>query len=336
MSPSQPQDFASRSAAAMPRPVMPSAAHAEPPLGFAEFSRAVSESFVPLRVTAPSQGGFRGAVSVAVCDGVHASLVEAGQHTVERTPELIARDDTAYFKLSVQLSGTGMLVQDGREALLEPGDIAIYSTERPYVLEFNQDFRTLVLMFDHHTLGIAPDTLAQLTAVRMPHDSALTSVISPFLSGLASNLGVLNGPAGTRLSRAAVDLTTTLYSTELGAAASASPKAALTSTIMQYIDDHLGSSALDPQSIAAANHVSLRYLHALFSEQGTTVSTWVRERRLEYCRRDLTDPAFAALPVAAVAARWGFLDAAHFSRAFKTSFGLPPSELRRKALLDAA
>jgi len=33
-------------------------------------------------------------------------------------------------------------------------------------------------------------------------------------------------------------------------------------------------------------------------------------------------------PVAAIAARWGFVDAAHFSRAFKTAFGISPSEYR--------
>lgn len=305
------------------------------PLNFAEFSHAVSQSFVPLRVTAPAHRGFCGAIAAVERDGVHASVVEAGKHAVERTPELIARGDAPYFKLSVQLSGTGMLVQDGREALLSPGDIAIYSTERPYVLEFNREFSTLVLMFDHDALGIAPDTLSQMTAVCMRLDSALTRVITPFLTGLAANLDVLNGPAGTRLARAAVDLTTTLYAAELGSTASASPKAALTSSIMRYIDENLASTTLDPHGIAAANHVSVRYLHALFSEQGTTVSTWVRQRRLENCRRDLTAPEFADLPVAAIAARWGFIDAAHFSRAFKASFGCPPSELRRQ-VLDAA
>ncbi len=56
-----------------------------------------------------------------------------------------------------------------------------------------------------------------------------------------------------------------------------------------------------------------------------TVSTWIRTRRLEQCRRDLLDPMLADRPVAAIAARWGFVDAAHFSRAFKTAFGVSPA-----------
>ena len=40
------------------------------------------------------------------------------------------------------------------------------------------------------------------------------------------------------------------------------------------------------------------------------------------------DIVLAERPVAAVAARWGFVDAAHFSRAFKTTYGVSPSEYR--------
>ena len=60
--------------------------------------------------------------------------------------------------------------------------------------------------------------------------------------------------------------------------------------------------------IAAAHHISLRSLHQLFHDEGLTVAGWIRQRRLECCRRDLSDPALAARPVAAIAARWGFLE----------------------------
>ncbi|HYP73799.1 MAG TPA: helix-turn-helix domain-containing protein, partial [Microbacterium sp.] len=86
--------------------------------------------------------------------------------------------------------------------------------------------------------------------------------------------------------------------------------------------------ALSPGSIAAAHYISTRHLHGLFQEQGTTVSTWIRMRRLEQCRRDLADPLHAGSPVAAISARWGFVDAAHFSRSFKQAYGVSPSEYR--------
>jgi AraC-like DNA-binding protein len=54
----------------------------------------------------------------------------------------------------------------------------------------------------------------------------------------------------------------------------------------------------------------------------------IRQRRLDRCRRDLVDPALAARPVAATAARWGFVSVPHFHRLFRDTYGLPPAEFR--------
>ena len=67
----------------------------------------------------------------------------------------------------------------------------------------------------------------------------------------------------------------------------------------------------------------------MFHAADTTVSGWIRSRRLEHCRRDLRDPILLPRSVGVIAARWGFIDAAHFSRIFRTAFGEPPSSYRR-------
>jgi AraC-like DNA-binding protein len=85
---------------------------------------------------------------------------------------------------------------------------------------------------------------------------------------------------------------------------------------------------------ATAHHISLRYLHKLFEGQPTTASGWIRQRRLERCRRDLLDPALGDRSVGAIAARWGLIDAAHFSRLFRAAYGLPPGEYRLAAMAD--
>jgi AraC-like DNA-binding protein len=77
--------------------------------------------------------------------------------------------------------------------------------------------------------------------------------------------------------------------------------------------------------------ISTRHLHNVFHETGSTVASWIRSRRLERVRRDLRDPLHSGTSVGAVAARWGFLDAAHFSRTFRDAFGESPSDWRRGA-----
>lgn len=82
---------------------------------------------------------------------------------------------------------------------------------------------------------------------------------------------------------------------------------------------------------AAVQHVSLRYLQKLFEEEQATVAGWIRQRRLERCRRDLLDPALGERPVSAIANRRGLPSPAHFSRAFRAAYGATPVEYRRMA-----
>lgn len=294
-----------------------------------EFRAAVSESFVPLQVSSGGPDHFRGVIRGASVDEVHVTEVRATSHVVERTPELIARGDRSYFKVSLMLAGTGLLIQDDREAVLQAGDLAVYDTDRPYSLVFDQDFRTMVVMFPKHLISLPSDMIGQLTAVRISGQEGLGGMVAPYLTQLAGNLDQLAGSTGARLAHSALDLVTTVFTRELGLdEVSADPHRALVQRIRGYIDRNLASTELGPASIASAHFISTRHLHGLFQEQGVTVSTWIRTRRLEQCRRDLLDPMLADRPVAAVAARWGFVDAAHFSRAFKSAFGVSPSEYR--------
>ena len=48
----------------------------------------------------------------------------------------------------------------------------------------------------------------------------------------------------------------------------------------------------------------------------------------EHCRHDLRDPLLADRPVGVIAADWGFVDPAHFSRVFRAAYGTTPQEYR--------
>ena len=103
--------------------------------------------------------------------------------------------------------------------------------------------------------------------------------------------------------------------------------------IKDHIDQHLREPDLGPERIAKAHFISTRYVHKLFQPEGTTVSAWIRSRRLEGARRDLADPEYAGLTISALAARWGFSDPARFSRAFRAVYGCSPTEARAVATM---
>ena len=108
----------------------------------------------------------------------------------------------------------------------------------------------------------------------------------------------------------------------------ASRRAALLARIQAWIDERLHDPTLSPASIAAEHFISVRHLHGLFAAEGLTVSAWIRDRRLERCRRDLADPALAGETVASIAYGWGFRNPRHFSRVYRAAYGRAPSDGR--------
>lgn len=297
---------------------------------FDHWKHLVAESFVPLAAQTADVDSFRGRMRSRVLDRMSIVEVTATSHEVHRTPALIARAHERYFKLNLQLEGTGLLVQDNREAVLRPGDLAIYDTSRPYTLTFEEQARMMVVMFPCDALALPADYVGQLAAVRMAGSAGLSGIVGQFIRQLSENLDVLSGPSGSRLAANALDLVSTMLHAEMDIAPDRmKPQALLAVSIREYIEANLSDPLLSPATIAAAHFISTRHLHNIFHESGTTVASWIRSQRLEGARRDLRDPLHAGKSVGAVAARWGFLDAAHFSRTFRDAFGVPPSDWRR-------
>jgi AraC-like DNA-binding protein len=108
-------------------------------------------------------------------------------------------------------------------------------------------------------------------------------------------------------------------------------RVALLPQVRRHIERHLGDADLSPSSIAAANAISVRTLHAMFGNTGESVSAFIRRRRMESSRDDLCARPHAS--IIDIAWRWGFKSPSHFSRVFKETFGAAPHELRGHAPL---
>lgn len=297
---------------------------------FLEWKKMISSTFVPLEAKPLSSAPFTGRLDGRQLHDVGIMRLEAGAQTVFRSPSLIARGGIGHYKLSLQLSGHGLLLQDGREAVLEPGDVAIYDTQRPYSLTFEENFECVVLMFPQHLLGLSVDDVSELTAVRMGKGNRLAESVAPFVASIAAQLQELKSPIGHRLALNIVDLLSTMLADEIYSRPEQNTDnhARLLRRIQHHIEANLGDQNLSPDAIASAHHMATRTLQKIFSASGITVASWIRERRMERCRRDLADPLCNHVPVGEIGARWGFADGAHFSRVFRATYGLSPTQYR--------
>jgi len=259
-------------------------------------------------------------------------------HSVHRTPGLIRRGSSELYRVVLAMSGRPRLEQDGRAAQLRPGEFAIYDFARPYELAYDSAVQLAVFGFPRDLLALPADSAGRLTAVPISGDQGTGALASPLLRRVVLDLETYRPASAARLCTVMMDLLTTAVAERADQTASLQielRERTLLVRIHAFIEQHLGEADLSPGAVAAAHHVSVRYLHRLFEAQETTVAAWIRRRRLERCRRDLADPALGAVPVAALAARWGLPDSAHFSRLFRRTYGLPPAEYRRNYLTPA-
>jgi AraC-like DNA-binding protein len=256
-------------------------------------------------------------------------------HSVHRTPGLIRRGGSELYRVVLAMSGNPRLVQDDRSARLRPGEFAIYDFARPYELAYDSPVQLAVFGFPRDLLALPADSAGKLTAVPITGDRGAAALAAPLLRRVVLDLETYQPASAARLCTVMMDLVAMAVAERGGQAASLpleSRERTLLLGIHAFIEQHLGEADLAPGMVAAAHHVSLRYLHRLFEAGDTTVAAWIRRRRLERCRRDLADPAMHALPISAVAARWGLPDSAHFSRLFRRTYGVPPAEYRRHCL----
>jgi AraC-like DNA-binding protein len=302
---------------------------------FDAFHAAVCDTFVPLEAQTSDAASFAGRITHSRFGPVHLAEVAAAPHVVRRTSRLVRRPDPDFYKLSLQLEGASVLTQDGRDAVLHPGDLTIYDTTRPYGLRFDAPFRMVVVMFRRSLLRVPEASVRQVTARRIGGDHGLGMLIGPFLKGLTRLDAHCADTAGINLADAVLDMLAAAVADELGTSGPALPgprQAALLGRIKSHIEERLADPDLDSGSIAAAHHISPRYLRKLFEAEGDSVGRWIRSRRLEHCRHDLTRPDLADDPVSTVAARWCLTDPAHFSRLFKATYGQSPRVYRQAAL----
>ncbi|MET7648170.1 helix-turn-helix domain-containing protein [Streptomyces sp. NPDC005426] len=291
---------------------------------------AVNRTLVPMTVTPRGDGPFDARLVTNRLGYLQVSTMEADAERVSRTPALIARSSEALVAVGVQVSGTATFIQDGRRAEVGEGDLVVCDRSRPYSFDYPQRFATHVFQLPRHTLGVPDSDIRQVTGHAIGTRDGFGSVLLPFLATLASSTETYPRAVADRLAGNVVDLFATLITERAhpGDADGDTARSPLLLRVREHINRNLADPDLSPESIAKAHRISIRYLHRLFENEGTTVGRLIQKRRLEECCRELARRGRTAPTVSAVAQRWGFANPAHFSRSFRAAYGVSPREWR--------
>ncbi|MFE7552364.1 helix-turn-helix domain-containing protein [Streptomyces gardneri] len=240
-------------------------------------------------------------------------------------------NDRTHVYLGVHVRGPVTVVHERAETLLEPNDLVFCDPARRHLLRFGEDCQMIFFRVPRCYLGVTEAELNQVLGVPVRGGEGIGALASDFLTALAAKAEFRRSTIGDRRARTAVHLLSVLVmelveadTTDEADDASGAVNEML-SRIHGYIEEHLMDPDLSPETIARAHHISVRYLQKLFQNDGSTVSQWVRDRRLEFCRLEL-GRSNRRITMAAVAHRWGFSSPSHFSRTFRGAYGMSPSE----------
>lgn len=184
---------------------------------------------------------------------------------------------------------------------------------------------------------LAPELTALLARQGVAHGSARSAETRLLLAhaGMVNRVAGDLTPAGVLAARDT--LTELSRAVLLGAVDLAEPRfgPALAEAAKRLANQRLRTAGLGVAMLAGELNVSVRTLQRAFAASGESVTSWIRDRRLEEARRDLAGAA-GRLTVSEIAARWQFADGGHLSRAFKRRYGHTPSDYARGKPADPA
>jgi hypothetical protein len=152
-----------------------------------------------------------------------------------------------------------MVVQDGRRALLQPGDFSLFDAADSYDLLFPDGMDIFFFRIPRAALGMSVRQFRDATAVTLGSGSAVAELTSTYLTRLAATGTPPYGRHGVLISEPTIDLIRATVATHLddpglyGAAATGT----LPCQVMSYLRTHLTDPELSPAAVAAAHHISL-------------------------------------------------------------------------------
>lgn len=259
---------------------------------------------------------------------LHFAHVTANAHVIERTAERIRSTPADSVVLYFALSGDAFFYHKDGVRTLSPGSVLVYETDKPFMRGFAKGLEELVLMVPRNKfIEIAEGGLPVggepqvLSFGKSNNANRFASEIAEVMSRALAN------PEEEQLSK--VEDTVFDLLRGIFAGDSAPDSSAQYKSLLAFIDRHLRNPGLSAFMICKTFGMSARQLSRIFAANNNSLPRVILKKRLHLAKRVLISAGSDQMFVANVASYCGFNSHAHFSRAFKETFGVSPSEVRR-------
>ena len=291
------------------------------------WERALSATYGRWEVDKAVQPGFTANIRKREFGELRVVECECDPCTGRRVSQFINRDEAPFIGVQITRSGTERFHLGSQALSVAAGDLVIWTSDQPSEFTVVERLHKVSLVLPWSYVRNRLPKAAKFSGTLLDSRSGIGAVLYSHVDSLARQLELFTEADQAAVERATLELLSAALTPRVEA-----PQRGLAtrylSQLQAYALRNLQDEELSPASIAKANNMSARYVHLLFAQMGTTVSAWVRQQRLERCREALKSPAHCNSSVSEIAYSWGFTDPSHFSRVFKTTYGISPTGCR--------
>jgi AraC-like DNA-binding protein len=285
---------------------------------------AVPSVFPGLSVRRIDDHASNGDIRRIVMGGGSLWSVRSPASVVSYTPS--RQVETPGISLLMQRRGRTLVGQQRRRCELDAGDICVLDEQFPFTMEGEGSGEFIFLRMPRLTVLSRNPHLEHQTAVALLSVEPAVSLVGQTLAAILLTAPFMRESQRRAAVVAMIELLGTIEARSEEGAGSAWWRV---QAALSYIELNFATPGLSAEDVAQAQRISRRRLDQLLRETiGLTITSQIWKRRLDQAAADLADPARAQVTAAQIAFANGFEDAAHFTRAFRRSYGHSPLQWR--------
>lgn len=269
------------------------------------------------------------ALSVSARDSIFVQLTAAPQ-ILSPIPVKATQPLKGTVLVLAILDGTAQVLDAEQTVKLRSGDIMLLDPSQSWRLALQTRFRIMLIKLESSSFLLRLVRTGRQEANRISTKQGIGALCLNMLQSLTEQLPHVDNNELPALEVTLAELLVACLSHKQSTANEDATDVQLAHLrrVCRTVDSRLDDPDLRIEQIAAQEGLSTRYLQKLFKNSGTTFSEYLKSRRIQHCCVDLANPALAQFSIAQLCYRWGFNDAANFSRTFSQFIGMSPKSYR--------
>jgi AraC-like DNA-binding protein len=303
--------------------------HYAPSARYAAWRDAICDVYVHVDVKATDPERYRGFIREAKFGEVVLTDILLSEQRIRRNRRHISQLDKECYYLQLIHKGRISVLQRGETHKSNAARGAVFSATEQYELYGHGEVRSFYLEIPRNEFA------QRFPRERIPVSASLNTagglgrIATEFCASLATDGSKLEDSVRAGLGNQLMDLLAFSLLTTEGdmPAAEGSVRRARLRSVQNWIEARLGDPNLSLDRVAAANSMSLRYLHLIFEAEEMSASEWIWNRRLQLAYDCLAQGG--GRTITSIAYDHGFNSSAHFSTLFRRKYGVSPRDVAR-------